>query len=479
MIDVYFTTTSKRKNSTLQPDFTSVTPISCALKAPTSEEAPSFLLHWSGGAFLYNYCRWGDHYYWVDGVTFERNNLLTVSCSLDVLATYKSNILASTQFVAYSSVSGGAWLPDRRIAVLASCSVAVATAALSKMYAAGHYILTVLGKNGCTSWILIKYRVDQLLSNVQSQQGSVISDIMSGFTTDPDDFGIALESLADVLLQKDLLGNAYENAVSCLRSCIWVPFSASGMSGQADTIYLGNYNTGQTGNPLVQPTTDETVTVSIPWQYSDWRRAYCEDVALYLPLVGIINLPTDQLTGESALTVKASYCYTDGCVAYEVKAGNNVIGTYGGSCAANYPLGVNQQASVGQIANTLAAGISKTVGSLTAKNLPSIAAAGNALITAYETADTAYSTNPSVIGGIGGGAGSRLDLNVKCISVAHSTVIAPADMAATMGVPTQKPLTLSSCSGYCQCINAHVAAPAHGDVINAIDEFINTGFYIE
>ena len=89
------------------------------------------------------------------------------------------------------------------------------------------------------------------------------------------------------------------------------------------------------------------------------------------------------------------------------------------------------------------------------------------------------STIPTVIGGVGGGSGLGLGWHAECFTVAHSTVINPGDQAATMGVPTQKPLTLSSCSGYCQCVNAHVAAPAHGNVLTQIDAYLNSGFYIE
>ena len=485
MIDVYFTTTSKRKNSTLQPDFTSITPISCSLKAPTSEESPSFLLSWSGGAFSYNYCKWGDHYYWVDGVTFERNNLLTVSCSLDVLATYKSYILASTQFVAYSSVSGGAWLPDRRIAVMSNSIITRSHTDLSGFQTSGNLILSVLGKNGC-----VNYRVSQdaligMLSRVQANQQSVINTIMSGFvdssgSPDPSDIGGSIKSLADVMLQKDLLGNAYENAVSCIRSCIWVPFSLVEMLDDPEIIYLGNYNTMVSGYPITNPPTKSyNTTISIPWHFSDWRRDYCEEIYLYLPMVGTINIPTRQLTGITELGIQMSFCVTDGNISYMVTAGDNIIGTYGGSCAAQYPIGINQTASAGQIFNTALAGAEKVAGSLTAGTFPSASAFANLAITTYQVGNAAFSTNPTIIGGIGGGAGSKLPLTAYCVSVAHDTVVDPADMAATMGIPTQKPLLLSTCSGYCQCINAHIAAPAHGDVLNAIDEIVNSGFYIE
>lgn len=496
MIDVYFKAAAKRRNSTLQADFTTsdVLHVSAALKTSTSEEAPAFLLKWTSGAFPYNLAKWGDHYYFVESVTFEANDLITVECSLDVLATYKAAILASTQFVAYSNISGGTWLPDRRIPIMASCRTSATAATLGNLAAGGHLILTCLGKNGCSNFFIIEYRLQRLLAKVQENNEEWIGDSISGAFADvemgsPDTIPDALQALGNVLLQKDLLGNAYENAISCIRSCIWVPFTAAGMIADSQhRIWLGNYDTEQDAGLMVDdPYLTDSVTIQIPWQYTDWRRGYCEDIYLYLPLVGIVSIDTAQITNQTSLTITYSLSYLDGNIAYRVSAGDNIIGTYGAGCAVQIPLGINQRASMGQIASTLASGISKTVGGINlAKPTTLITGVGNAALAAYETLDTAYTTNPSVIGGMGGGAGAKLEasgssayMQAKCISVAHDTVIAPSDMAATMGIPTQKPLQLSGCSGFCQCINAHISAQAHGEVLNAIDTFVNSGFYIE
>ena len=71
------------------------------------------------------------------------------------------------------------------------------------------------------------------------------------------------------------------------------------------------------------------------------------------------------------------------------------------------------------------------------------------LETAYNVADTAMSTHPTCIGGVGGAAGSGLDKSIVCYSVNHDLVIEPSEMKSTMGVPTMAPMQLSNCSGYC------------------------------
>ena len=48
-----------------------------------------------------------------------------------------------------------------------------------------------------------------------------------------------------------------------------------------------------------------------------------------------------------------------------------------------------------------------------------------------------------------------------------------------MGLPTMKPISLSTLTGFCQCANAHVEAPAQASELDAIDRYLNSGFYIE
>ena len=52
-------------------------------------------------------------------------------------------------------------------------------------------------------------------------------------------------------------------------------------------------------------------------------------------------------------------------------------------------------------------------------------------------------------------------------------------MKQTMGLPTMKPLSLSGLTGYCQCANAHVECAAQANELDAIDYYLNSGFFIE
>lgn len=482
---IYAGKIAKRKNSTLQPTLNASFDV--LLKTPTSLHTPTFTIN--AASFDYNYLKWGDRYYFVTDVVSRNNSLWEVSAVIDVLATFKADILASTQYVAYSSVSGGAWLADTRLPVLRSVTAAKSTSGISSLFNEnGFYVLTCVGKDGCNTFAADIGNLHALLDRINDWSDDIVNDIF-GETYDFSSVENGLESLGQMMTRTGVVGNAYEAAPSCIRSCIWVPFFASPFVDTGKSLYLGQFDTGMTLFTLKGSPVKGSVSVNIPWHFSDWRRAYCEDVYLYLPLVGMVALASDNLVQNSSITVKYSATATDGCVCYQIISGNQIIGSYGGQCSANYPIGISQQASAGAIAQTAFEGLHKTVnaGFSAASSINPIAITGGAIDAAmtgvesvYNTIDITMSRNNSCIGGVGGGAGAGLDLNVTCYTVAHDTVITPTEMQNTMGVPTMKPIVLSTCTGYCQCVNAHVAANgAESQELDAIDAYLNSGFYIE
>lgn len=494
MPTIYFGSVSKRKNSTLQPTLSSS--YDCIIKQPCSIDNPTFVIQDSNFNMAFNYAKWDNTYYFIDSIVSVRNDIWEVSCVIDVLATYKTEILASTQYVCYSSQAGDTWLADTRIPVLKSTTVSKATTALGIFNSTGFYVLSVVGKTGCETFCVNKSTLTGLISEIQNWQDDGINNIVNNLPSAPSGSPTtedALDTLSSVLIglqeastRTGFIGNAYSNAPACIRSCIWVPFNLSDFSGGSHPIWLGNYDTTKAGFELNGTPTTGSVSVNIPWHFSDWRRGYCEDVYLYLPLVGMVGLSSDSLTHASSITVKYSATGTDGTVCYQVISGNEIIGSYGGQCSANYPIGINQQASAGEVVTSVANGASKMVNAAINSSVSPISAAAVAggvtiegVKAGYETLNIANSTHLSCIGGIGGGAGVGLDLSITCYTVAHDTVVAPADMKDTMGLPTMKAMALSTLTGYCQCANAHVAAPAMGAELDAIDLYLNSGFYIE
>lgn len=482
----YFGKVAKRKNSTLQGAVDA--PYDVLFKTPTSIDEPTITLHHAGD-FDYNYAKYKDNYYFVTDKVSRNNDLWEVSLELDPLATCKSEILNSTQFVTYSSNMTSIWLPDTRIPVQKNATVAQSVTSMNFLFTdGGFYVLSAIGKDGCEVYCTDKANIKRMIADLNDWRTDLKDEIFQAlpFPT-PDDETEATANLYTVMLQTGVVGNAYTDAPSCIRSCIWVPFFLSSFAdGGGTTIKLGAYDTNATAYSCKTSPVTNTVSVQIPWQFNDWRRAICEEVYLYLPLVGMVGLSSDELINQTSITVEWSATATDGCIAYRILSGSQVIGTYGANCAVNYPIGISQQSSAGEIVQTALSGIDRAISTAVHSSISPISAASSVagsvfegFMAGYDVENIRNTTHNSCIGGIGGGAGVGLSLDLKCFTVAHPTVIEPSQMAATMGLPTMKPMALSSLSGYCQCANAHVSAAVDAPVLNKIDAYLNSGFYIE
>lgn len=90
---------SKEHNSTKQP--TGGTAVNCYLKDDTSLINPVFIL--DSADFSVNYVQWGSRYYFVDDVVSIRNSAVELHCSVDALASWKTAIGASSQYVTRSA----------------------------------------------------------------------------------------------------------------------------------------------------------------------------------------------------------------------------------------------------------------------------------------------------------------------------------------------------------------------------------------
>lgn len=466
---IYVGNISKRRNSTLTPTLS--TSFDVLLKTPTSLHAPTFTI--SASSFDYNYLKWGDRYYFVTDVTSRNNSLWEVSAVVDVLATFKSDILASTQYVAYSSVNSSIWLPDTRIPLKKEPVARTAQTSVTPLSNSGTYILSVVGSNGVASYIVSiadLVLLNNQLSSWINQLESAAENIMTGQSS-PE---AAINELGKAIANTGFFGNSYHNAIQGIRGCVWVPFDSAQLGGVNRSIWIGDYDTGLTGDYITNTNITDSFSITIPWAFNDWRRAVCEQVYLYLPLVGNIELSSDSIAHSNTLTISYSIAPITGEISYRINAGVEVIGTYGASAGADVPIGINQSASLGSIAQAAFNGTVRTV-SAGSKGRMIV----NGISAAYDTINTAMTSNMTTIGGIGGSSGVGVGTSVLVSVVDHEPIITPSQMGATMGLPTMKPLTLSSCTGYCECINAHVSAPAEAQELEEIDNYLNTGFYIE
>ena len=93
-------TTKKRVNSTSQV-FEDIEYLDVRLKNGTSIHDPVFIVQGLTHAKMYNFCKYGNFYYWIDDITYLTNDLFEVSCHLDPLGTYKTRIYDVHALVLY------------------------------------------------------------------------------------------------------------------------------------------------------------------------------------------------------------------------------------------------------------------------------------------------------------------------------------------------------------------------------------------
>lgn len=475
---IYADKIAKRRNSTLQPTLTHSFDV--LLKSPTSLHTPTFTI--SAASFDYNYIKWGDRFYFVTDVVSKNSGLWEVSCVIDVLATFKTDILNTTAYVLYDTVSNTE-LPDNRLPMKTTKTVGVSTVACPFVPDTGCYILSLTGSHNTTG--VYKCTAGQIAALIDD-----ISDIKDNFFNYPgaptkpsvpnygndflenislaarywaDDFMWYVEYIKNMLSQFFGSGNIPEN----IRECRFIPFDVGTTTGNIP-IYLGTFATQQSLGKLNTETVHRTAAVSIPWQANDYRRrSPYSEIYLYLPYIGMVKLSSENLIGETFVNVAYTLALRDGSMICTVSAGSEILGQYSGNVGASVPIGFSN-INLPKAGQAVISGVANAVN----KNL------GGVGMAALNFGDS-VTPNFTCIGGLDGVAAIAANQNITCYVVYHDTIVPPNTGIAAVGSPSMCPKSLSTLTGYCQCLDGHVAAAADAEELTEIDNFINSGFYIE
>ena len=130
---------SKRENSTAIPS-TPGTELDILLKDRTQILSPVFLLELSSYPD-YNYALFEGRYYFITQIESLREDLWSLSCRVDVLGSYKTEILASSAFVAYDTTSNTE-ISDKRLSTKTT-TVRAANSAKSAGLSSGHWSISI------------------------------------------------------------------------------------------------------------------------------------------------------------------------------------------------------------------------------------------------------------------------------------------------------------------------------------------------
>lgn len=235
---------SKEHNSTKQP--TGGTDVNCYLKENCSLIHPVFIL--DTATFSTNYVQWGSRYYFVDDVVSIRNNAVELHCSVDPLASWKTEIGSSSQYVTRSAAAYDPKLIDSMYPAENDCSVSQVY--LNDLHTALHtgqtFVVGVANGNTLASGGVTYYA----LSAAEFQ--SFIGYMFGGNWLDAPLTELSLE------LQKELV-NPFQYVVSC----VWYPFN---IGGTEEYIKFGYWRSNTTGLVIPSSVRNEmhSMTISVP-----------------------------------------------------------------------------------------------------------------------------------------------------------------------------------------------------------------------
>lgn len=443
---------SKRKNSTKRPNVSTAELINAELKADTNIENPSFIL--ARNDFEINYIKAMGNYYFVDNIIILNNNRCEYICTMDDLATHKTEILSNKVYVMYAT-NGDDSLVDNRIQRVSEPTINTNTVSFRSDLVRSTpqvftYMVTVVGINGCYTYATTYNQLAGLMPNIDTEWSQFVS------AESPED---AIFSVGKQIIGS---GSISEN----IRDVRAIPFSAL-VGDMVSTIKIGYYTAPMVGTRLrhSDKLATETKEINIPWAFSDWRNLN-STIYLYIPFVGTVSYPAHELYGQTKLNVTSCLYRPTGEFTVIVKTGDEkeILGTYGANTGSPIPMG-NNQMSTASIVNNITSGIASGL--------------KKDYLGAIQSGIDALKPNHMSIGGIGNTAGVGLDVYLKCTVVVNDTVDAPGTYKSIQGVPLGKVVTLSTLSGFVQTQNASVNIAGRDSERNAINQALNSGIYIE
>lgn len=447
---------SKRKNSTAVPDGHG-NERNLTVKNGSSIITPTFLV--TGESFDYNYCSFNGRYYWITDITSVRNELWEVQCRVDVLASWKNEILNSKGFIKYSSSDNNQNIKDGRNVVTSNVERTASYLNMQMFDVNGSYILATLSGPA---------------SEAVNNSFSVLYGMESG----------SLGALAQEFNSPDALTairQYFDNPTETIVFCRWLPRNLIGGPTRIVPVKFGDYESSVTGTLIEDNYATEIGDITIPWQKSDFRNyePYSSAI-LYLPGVGNVSIPLSSLAGLDVLSIQCVMDYVTNQIHYQVADGTgaNIIGTYSGSVGVDIPISAIQSGNVGGILAGIG-GIAGGIGAIATggMSLGAAAAIGGGL---YAAGVSSLSQNIRATGSFSGGynvkaGGTTIHLEI----FRNQSVQEPSEYVDTIGNPCMKTRNINGLSGYCQTEDFQVSGNMLDTEKSEINNLMNGGVYIE
>ena len=476
---VRFYSFSKRNKSTKIPANTdSYIEKDLELKDATSVLAPVFLMQ-TLDPLQYNYAyvpNW-DRYYFINDIR-NITNMWEVSMTEDILGSFKTEIGSTSAMIMYAT-GGANNIVDSRIPVKSDVIRDVEVTQFNDLTfttTGGPIVIGITGKGSFGAYLM--------------KSPTQITEMVDGV----DNVVSSFSDIIDWAKQHEYGGTASE----CLKSAITLPFYtlnlASDVSnGVAEDLVLGNYPCKDSGGNNIQgyhitkPIITRSVDIDIPWISNDWKRvsAYTT-VELFVPLIGMLNIPATDIMDDTKLTVDLAINVTSGDMSVEVKGKQTgkIVANGSGNCAIPTAYGSTGIDTTKQ-SQAYATGIGSIV-TLAAATMSGGASLGVQLATGGAMAAATGMMIQSLGGtgtgsaGLGGGASSGLDKDIYLFVTQKDLTDTQANFNPLMGKPVMAVHTVGTYSGYVQTDGFQFQSnKAYGAEKDTINQMLDLGIYYE
>lgn len=490
-MNVTFYNFSKKNNSTKQP--TGGTTLSCEIKEACSVLAPVLIVSNSAMLLSWNYCRigqWG-RYYFINNTVWV-NGRWEVSCTVDALASWKTQIGNHTEYVLRedSSLNNGLYNPMISDAVYPTTTAfTIDQRAMTTAYpfgaayvhgiAAGTYILGIINNNSANAVGAVTY-----YALTAAQLGVLKNILLSNYNMET--MGI-IDSQGTTLvtdMSTEILKTMY-NPFQYIVSCMWFPFAATDIDEkQAVTkIQLGwwEYNIpgykveaqivsfGQNGTLVPHPL---AATRGAYLNYAPFTRRYligiCGCIPLDISLFGLndrihVTYDIDLITGSCRFAIGCYNSTDDPATIIQIARREFLIGV---------PI---QLAQVGTdylgIATTAIDTAANVAGGIMSFNF-----AGAASAAAHGIYDTVKTSMPQMETGGSNGSFLCMDDGLEIVSQFFTPV--DEDMAHK-GRPLCANVQLNRLNGFILCAEGETDIPCTAEEKQLIAGFLTGGFFME
>lgn len=445
---------SKEPNSTKQP--TTGRDITCVLKNDCSIIRPVFEL--SGYSLNDNYVKWDNRYYWIEDIVFKTNNIAEYHCREDVLATFKSYIGSSSQYIVRSAHAHTGSIIDMKYPATTSITKneVELTTLHSSIMSTGFYVVGI--QNGIT--------VDSGGVTYYVMNGATFRNLLAfmygGTWLD------TTEAYINLALQKELI-----NPMQYISSITWFPMSMTIFSNaNVEPIKFGWWNSNinakiLTPGEFVQ-TFSQTVTLH-RHPAASTRGTYLNGnpftrYTLFCYTFGQIPIDANMFTESSSLTVSITVDLSTGKAKLQlVDASARVLRIYPGYIGQNVQIAQLTQGVVSPIASVVGGGV-------TAGLTMNITPLASGIVSGIQSMVPQIQTS--------GESDSRL-WYYRVPTILSEHIALTSEDNEHLGRPLCVRGTISSYPGYNEIENPDLDIPANFMELEEIRTFMQSGFYYE